>query len=175
MRSPGRRGIRAGDRAAVLAENSSAWIIAFLAGLASGLIVVPLAIRWLLARLPAEIADAVGYTGCCGMTFPSTPGEKPIVIFKAGQTEQGRKAALEDTDRILEVLEGGSVIAHAIQIDNLTNDASFMEDLGADSLDTVELVMAFEKEFDIDIPDEDAEKLRTVGDAVAYLNSKVAA
>ena len=51
--------------------------------------------------------------------------------------------------------------------------ASFIEDLGADSLDIVELVMEFEKEFNIDIPDEDAEKLRTVGDAVGYLNSKL--
>jgi len=48
-----------------------------------------------------------------------------------------------------------------------------MEELGADSLDTVELVMAFEKEFDIDIPDEEAEKLRTVGDALKYLREKV--
>ena len=54
-----------------------------------------------------------------------------------------------------------------------TNEASFMEDLGADSLDTVELVMAFEKEFDIDIPDEEAEKLRTVGDALKYLHEKL--
>ena len=60
-----------------------------------------------------------------------------------------------------------------VERDKLTSDASFMEDLGADSLDTVELVMAFEKEFDIDIPDEDAEKLRTVGDAIKYLNDKV--
>ncbi|HET7187355.1 MAG TPA: acyl carrier protein, partial [Gemmatimonadaceae bacterium] len=51
----------------------------------------------------------------------------------------------------------------------------FIEDLGADSLDIVELVMEFEKEFNIDIPDEDAEKMRTVGDAVAYLNAKVGA
>jgi acyl carrier protein len=50
-----------------------------------------------------------------------------------------------------------------------------MEDLGADSLDTVELVMEFEKEFNIDIPDEDAEKLRTVGDALDYLKGKVKA
>ena len=48
-----------------------------------------------------------------------------------------------------------------------------MEDLGADSLDTVELVMAFEKEFDLDIPDEEAEKLRTVGDALTYLHSRM--
>ena len=60
-----------------------------------------------------------------------------------------------------------------VERDKLTNEASFMEDLGADSLDTVELVMEFEKEFNIDIPDEDAEKLRTVGDAMAYLNQKV--
>ncbi len=52
--------------------------------------------------------------------------------------------------------------------------ASFIDDLGADSLDTVELVMAFEEEFDIEIPDEDAEKLNTVGDAVKYLEDKMA-
>jgi len=60
-----------------------------------------------------------------------------------------------------------------VEREKLTSEASFMEDLGADSLDTVELVMAFEKEFDIDIPDEDAEKLRTVGDAMNYLHEKV--
>ncbi|MDQ6887971.1 MAG: acyl carrier protein [Gemmatimonadota bacterium] len=60
-----------------------------------------------------------------------------------------------------------------VEREKLTDDASFMEDLGADSLDTVELVMEFEKEFNIDIPDEDAEKLRTVGDALTYLRSKV--
>ncbi|HEU5186117.1 MAG TPA: acyl carrier protein [Gemmatimonadaceae bacterium] len=60
-----------------------------------------------------------------------------------------------------------------VEREKLTNEASFMEDLGADSLDTVELVMAFEKEFNIDIPDEDAEKMRTVGDAMNYLREKV--
>ncbi len=60
-----------------------------------------------------------------------------------------------------------------VEREKLKDDASFMEELGADSLDTVELVMAFEKEFDIDIPDEEAEKLRTVGDAMKYLNEKV--
>jgi acyl carrier protein len=60
-----------------------------------------------------------------------------------------------------------------VERDKLTGDASFMEDLGADSLDTVELVMAFEKEFDIDIPDEEAEKLRTVGQAMQYLRDKM--
>ncbi|MEK6597329.1 MAG: acyl carrier protein [Gemmatimonadota bacterium] len=60
-----------------------------------------------------------------------------------------------------------------VEREKLTPGASFMEDLGADSLDTVELVMAFEKEFDIDIPDEEAEKLRTVGDAMSYLHEKI--
>jgi len=60
-----------------------------------------------------------------------------------------------------------------VERDKVNDDASFMEDLGADSLDTVELVMAFEKEFDVDIPDEDAEKIRTVGDALKYLDEKV--
>ena len=60
-----------------------------------------------------------------------------------------------------------------VEREKLTDSASFMEDLGADSLDTVELVMAFEKEFDIDIPDEEAEKLRTVGDALKYLHEKI--
>jgi acyl carrier protein len=62
-----------------------------------------------------------------------------------------------------------------VEREKLTNDASFQDDLGADSLDIVELVMEFEKEFNIDIPDEEAEKLRTVGDALNYLNEKVAA
>jgi acyl carrier protein len=56
-----------------------------------------------------------------------------------------------------------------VEAEKVTEDASFVEDLGADSLDTVELVMAFEEEFGIEIPDEDAEKLQTVGDAVRYL------
>ena len=56
--------------------------------------------------------------------------------------------------------------------DEVTLEASFTDDLGADSLDTVELVMAFESEFDIEIPDDDAEKLTTVGAAIQYLKDK---
>lgn len=67
------------------------------------------------------------------------------------------------------------IISKQLGVDasEVTPEASFVEDLGADSLDTVELVMAFEEKFDIEIPDEDAEKMRTVGDAVEYLNSKL--
>ena len=56
-----------------------------------------------------------------------------------------------------------------VESGKVTPQASFVEDLGADSLDTVELVMAFEEEFGIDIPDEDAEQMGTVGDAIDYL------
>ena len=54
-------------------------------------------------------------------------------------------------------------------------EASFIDDLGADSLDIVELVMAMEEEFDIEIPDEDAERIQTIGDATAYLREKLGA
>ena len=60
-----------------------------------------------------------------------------------------------------------------VDADNVTPEAHFIDDLGADSLDTVELVMAFEEEFDIEIPDEDAEKLETVGNAIEYLNKRL--
>ena len=56
--------------------------------------------------------------------------------------------------------------------EEVTEEASFIEDLGADSLDQVELVMAFEEEFSIEIPDEDAEKITTVGQAVEYISGK---
>lgn len=59
-----------------------------------------------------------------------------------------------------------------VEAEKVIDEASFVEDLGADSLDTVELVMAFEEEFSIDIPDEDAEQLKTVGDAIKYMNER---
>ncbi|HEY5175959.1 MAG TPA: acyl carrier protein [Terriglobales bacterium] len=64
------------------------------------------------------------------------------------------------------------IIVEQLGVDEaeVTPDASFVDDLGADSLDTVELVMAFEEAFEIEIPDEDAEKIRTVQDAVTYID-----
>ena len=77
-------------------------------------------------------------------------------------------ASIEDRVRDLVVDQLG------VSEDQVNPQASFIDDLGADSLDTVELVMAFEEEFGIDIPDEDAEKMSSVGDAIKYLeeNSK---
>ena len=67
------------------------------------------------------------------------------------------------------------IIAEHLGIDDMakiTDDAKFIDDLGADSLDTVELVMAFEEAFDVEIPDEKAETILTVGDAISHLESK---
>ncbi|AAC07567.1 MAG: acyl carrier protein [Aquifex sp.] len=60
-----------------------------------------------------------------------------------------------------------------VEKEKITPEAKFVEDLGADSLDVVELIMAFEEEFGIEIPDEDAEKIQTVGDVINYLKEKV--
>ena len=70
-----------------------------------------------------------------------------------------------------------SIIAEqlGVKIEEVTDAASFIDDLGADSLDTVELVMALEEEFGIEIPDEDAEKMATVGDAIKYIEKKASA
>jgi acyl carrier protein len=68
-----------------------------------------------------------------------------------------------------------SIIVDKLGVDEaeVNAAANFTNDLGADSLDTVELIMEFEKEFDISIPDEDAEKIATVGDAVTYIQGRV--
>jgi len=61
-----------------------------------------------------------------------------------------------------------------VNAEQITMEASFIDDLGADSLDQVELVMDFEDKFEVDIPDEDAEKMRTVGEAISYLSERLA-
>jgi len=67
------------------------------------------------------------------------------------------------------------VVEHLdVEVDKVTDKANFIDDLGADSLDNVELVMAFEEEFDIEIPDDAAETIQTVGDAVKFISAAVA-
>ena len=85
--------------------------------------------------------------------------------------------SLKEEDKMSEVAEKVKKIVVdqlGVAEDQVTEDAKFTEDLGADSLDLVELVMAFEEEFGSDIPDEDAEKLTTVGAAISYITSKSA-
>ncbi len=74
-------------------------------------------------------------------------------------------------DKITEII----VEQLGVKPEEVVPEASFVDDLGADSLDTVELVMALEEEFGIEIPDEDAEKIQTVGDAIRYIEEKSAA
>jgi acyl carrier protein len=82
-----------------------------------------------------------------------------------------KKVTTFSEDRVKEI------IASELEVDakQIVPEAKFIEDLGADSLDIVELVMALEEEFGLDIPDEDADKLKTVGDAMNYLKSHAAA
>jgi acyl carrier protein len=61
----------------------------------------------------------------------------------------------------------------SIDVEDVKPESSFIDDLGADSLDTVELIMAFEEEFDIEIPDDKAEKIRTVGDAIEHIKNEL--
>ncbi|MGD8537456.1 MAG: acyl carrier protein [Candidatus Aminicenantes bacterium] len=74
-----------------------------------------------------------------------------------------------ERDELLKKIKGIVADKLSISEDQVTEEASFIDDLGADSLDTVELVMALEDEFDLDIPDEDAEKMTTVGKAIDYV------
>jgi acyl carrier protein len=76
--------------------------------------------------------------------------------------------AMAIEDKVKEII----VDQLGVEAEQVKPEASFIDDLGADSLDTVELVMAFEEEFDLEIPDEDAEKIKTVGDAITYIKSK---
>jgi acyl carrier protein len=95
--------------------------------------------------------------------FPLTlPGPRAAAVFGRGGV------SVATFDRVKKI------VAEQLQVDpdQIINEASFMEDLGADSLDVVELVMALEEEFDLEIPDEDAEKIATVGDAVSYIDDK---
>lgn len=79
---------------------------------------------------------------------------------------------MADAKEILEKVRGIIVDQLGVEAEQVTPEASFIDDLGADSLDIVELIMAFEEEFDLDIPDEDAEKIGTVQDAVDYIKER---
>ena len=81
--------------------------------------------------------------------------------------DKGKQMAEATDARVKEII----INELGVEPEKVTDDASFVEDLGADSLDTVELVMAFEEEFGIEIPDEDAEKITRVKEAVEYIES----
>jgi acyl carrier protein len=87
------------------------------------------------------------------------------VVRRSGQQDNEFMASVEERVK--------QIIVEQLGVDEaeVTPKASFVDDLGADSLDTVELVMAFEEAFDVEIPDEEAEKIRTVQDAISYIES----
>ena len=76
------------------------------------------------------------------------------------------------SDEIAERIKSIIVEQLGVSLEEVTPEASFIEDLGADSLDIVELIMALEEEYDVEIPDEDAEKIQTVSDVITYVQSR---
>ena len=99
-----------------------------------------------------------------------------LVVLQARQpVEEGTLARVADVhhEDALELAVGEELPVHRLGVEaaQVKEDAKFIDDLGADSLDTVELVMAFEEEFSIEIPDDAAEKIQTVGDAINFINS----
>jgi acyl carrier protein len=97
-----------------------------------------------------------------------TQARDPVPRFPDSETRRNMAAVDEKVKQII-------VEQLGVDEGEVTPSASFVDDLGADSLDTVELVMAFEEAFDIEIPDEDAEKIRTVTDAVDYIGKNAKA
>jgi acyl carrier protein len=93
-------------------------------------------------------------------------GKKPGAV-ELGKNEGDPRMNIEQKVKDIIIQQLG------VDPEKVKPEASFVEDLGADSLDTVELVMAFEEEFGVEIPDEEAEKIRTVGDATTYLKEHV--
>src|ERR1700752_4538635 len=109
--------------------------------------------------------------------IPHRIPNKPISLWLAGGDRSSpnpriRGAAMSDIgERVKKI-----VVEHlGVEADKVTDNASFIDDLGADSLDTVELVMAFEEEFGCEIPDDAAEQIQTVGDAVKFLEKHASA
>ena len=103
--------------------------------------------------------------------------EKRILLKLSGEALAGDKKTGFDESTVLEIAaQVKNIIVDKLGVEEseVTPAASFTNDLGADSLDTVELIMEFEKEFGISIPDDQAEKIQTVGDAISYIEANSA-
>lgn len=92
------------------------------------------------------------------------------MLYNEGTLKQTHLMSDNIKDQVKEII----VDQLGVDPEKLTDDAKFIEDLGADSLDTVELVMTFEEKFGVEVPDEDAEKLKSVADVVAYITERQA-
>src|SRR5215207_3664003 len=109
--------------------------------------------------------------------FCSAARELPLQYAPQALRRTGawNRSIIEDSTQMSSVeSQVKAIVAEqlGVKAEQVTNDASFVDDLGADSLDTVELVMALEEEFEIEIPDEDAEKITTVHQAIDYINER---
>jgi len=107
-----------------------------------------------------------------GATWQSLQASGLQITLTGFVTPAGRAAVPQERDSMASEERVKQIIVEQLGVDEaeVTPNASFVDDLGADSLDTVELVMAFEEAFEIEIPDEDAEKIRTVQDAITYID-----
>ena len=92
---------------------------------------------------------------------------EPLITINANTKLLNNMSDKSIEDRVKDII----VDQLGVNADQVNPEAKFVEDLGADSLDTVELVMAFEEEFDVEVPDEEAEKLQSVGDVITYINN----
>jgi acyl carrier protein len=125
--------------------------------------------RALLTLLTVTVPLGGVLSGCTGRDNPipqkslRSPKHKELVVPKNSNKRGGSTVSVEE--RVIEIVSEQMGVSK----DQVTRETSFVNDLGADSLDTVELVMEFEEEFDITIPDEEAEKIQTVGQAIDYI------
>src|ERR1700751_1015446 len=114
-----------------------------------------------------RVRERTSMAPCRSFSRPSAPLAALKPHREAKEKARRRKAHMSGTaDRVKKI-----VVEHlGVEPDKVTEDASFIDDLGADSLDIVELVMAFEEEFGVEIPDDAAEKIATVHDAIDYID-----
>ena len=108
--------------------------------------------------------------------FPYNTAPAVRLLSPAGRFFETQEVKPTEDQPLMSTVEQQvkAIVAEQLGVkqEQVTNDASFVDDLGADSLDTVELVMALEEEFEIEIPDEDAEKITTVHQAIDYINER---
>src|SRR5665213_1455542 len=145
--------------------------------------------RWKIATFAGATGPGFGSEGQRRGVAPEktiTPARFAVLADRGGVPLQYRARAadhrlahetiLNKDNRVMSTVEQQvkAIVAEqlGVKAEQVTNDASFVDDLGADSLDTVELVMALEEEFEIEIPDEDAEKITTVQQAIDYINER---
>jgi acyl carrier protein len=119
------------------------------------------------SKAPPKKAGARPKAGSDTKAVAKTASKKTVTPPKSVKKLKGRDKRMSDiAERVKDIV----CEQMGTSRDKVTDSTSFVNDLGADSLDTVELVMEFEEQFDINIPDEDAEKIQTVGDAVTYIS-----